>query len=324
MFVTLEQMVASLGEPVTVAGGDDDVLTVARWRHGDAEPVIEREADAVTVIVNLSNSQRVERRVDGRWQTTRSFPIGSFAVVDPDVGAAFKVKGDADVLQLLLPLSALDHAAHVGSVPSRFQATDAAVERCALQALVALDRDAGRDRLFLSQIAHRLALAVAAPAAVDASRAKGGLSPRSVRRLHDLIDARLVAGSASTLTLLDLATEVNLSVFHFAREFRRTIGATPYDYVLRQRLVLARSLIASSSMPLETIARRTGFKSTAHFGSAFRKKMGVTPASFRRALRADRARTSRADALHSGPGDESQCRLVLPPSNGSPEISARS
>ena len=288
MVVTLEKMIASLGSPVTVAGGDEDLLTVARWQHGDAEPVIDQQADAVAVIVNLSNTQRVEQRVNGFWRAAGAFEIGSFAVVDPELGGAFKVKGTADVLQLMLPTRAIDQVASGRTVPSRFQALDTAVERCALQALVAMHDDGGHDRLFLSQLAHRLALAIVAPAEADTGCPKGGLSPRSVRRLQALIDDRLEAGSAALLTLADLASEVNLSVFHFAREFRKTIGMTPYDYVLRQRLVLARSLIATSSISLDTVARRTGFRSHAHFGAAFRKKMGVTPASFRRALHADR------------------------------------
>lgn len=221
------------------------------------------------------------------------------------------------MLQLLLPTSALDDVARGTSVPSRFQENDAAVERCAMQALVALNDGRGHDRLFVSQLAHQLALAVIAPKGNDTARPKGGLSARSVRLLQELIHHHLTAGSASSLTLADLASQINLSVFHFAREFRKTIGMTPYDYVLLRRLVLARSLIATSSLGLDAVAQRTGFRSRAHFGAAFRKKMGVTPASFRRAVHANRPEDFSRPIEHadrSGPlrGPDRETRQVDP------------
>lgn len=89
---------------------------------------------------------------------------------------------------------------------------------------------------------------------------------------------------APTPKLEDLAREAELSLFHFTRAFRKTVGETPHAYVLRRRLELARTLLVNSSRTIGAVARRAGFKSMAHFSDRFHKEMGLTAANFRTAL----------------------------------------
>lgn len=112
----------------------------------------------------------------------------------------------------------------------------------------------------------------------------GGLSARQVRRVQELIAARAAVLGAASPTLSQLAAEANLSLHHFAREFRRTVGSTPYAYMLRHRLERAHGLLARSDLPLAEVGRRAGFPSPAHFTDRFRCEMGVTPGALRRPL----------------------------------------
>ena len=56
-----------------------------------------------------------------------------------------------------------------------------------------------------------------------------------------------------------------LSVCHFARMFKQTVGISPHRYVLQCRVEFARELIAGTDMPLSEIAIVTGFSDQSHY-----------------------------------------------------------
>lgn len=82
--------------------------------------------------------------------------------------------------------------------------------------------------------------------------------------------------------LEEAAAAVELSPFHFAREFRATTGETPYQYLLTQRMERARVLLTTTDWSVQEIAAQTGFASAASFVRAFRQRVGATPAAWRR------------------------------------------
>jgi AraC family transcriptional regulator len=88
---------------------------------------------------------------------------------------------------------------------------------------------------------------------------------------------------AGTLSLPELAAVASLSRFHFSRVFRRTTGLTPHEFVLQERLDLARTLLRGSGLPLTVVAARCGFADQSHMTRVFRQRVGVTPARYRTA-----------------------------------------
>ena len=69
--------------------------------------------------------------------------------------------------------------------------------------------------------------------------------------------------------------------------FRNEIGLTPADYIVRERIALAKDLLLSHpDLPAAEIARRTGFSSPSFFTLNFRKQTGQTPTAFRAGLSA--------------------------------------
>jgi AraC family transcriptional regulator len=85
------------------------------------------------------------------------------------------------------------------------------------------------------------------------------------------------------LTLDDLAEKLQLSPFHFARMFKQSVGDSPANYVIRQRVKLAKTLL-SGKEDLSFIALECGFCHQSHFINHFKKKVGVTPAKYRNIL----------------------------------------
>ncbi len=109
----------------------------------------------------------------------------------------------------------------------------------------------------------------------------GGLSAANKRRVEDYIQANL----SSSFTLSDLAQLARLSDFHFARMFKASFGCTPHQYVLSQRIAMAKQLLACHSMSLAEIALSCGFSSQQHLSQQFKQRTGSTPSVFRRECR---------------------------------------
>ncbi|QDG93895.1 helix-turn-helix transcriptional regulator (plasmid) [Rhizobium sp. NIBRBAC000502774] len=135
------------------------------------------------------------------------------------------------------------------------------------------------DSLRTALAAHLLRNYLTRPEVMSKSeRHNGSLDSRRLRRVVDLVESRL----GSELSLSDLAREACLSPYHFSRSFHRTLGKTPYQFVLERRIEAAKEKIRrNGKTSLVEIALETGFASQSGFIRAFRKATGQTPSEFR-------------------------------------------
>jgi transcriptional regulator GlxA family with amidase domain len=111
--------------------------------------------------------------------------------------------------------------------------------------------------------------------------ASGGLTPRPLQRVRNHIEARL----AVHIELEALADIAGLSLWHFARAFKQSVGMPPHHYLMRRRLERAQELLTESNLSLAQIAVQTGFDEHSHFSRRYRQFFGVTPNRFRRSKR---------------------------------------
>jgi AraC family transcriptional regulator len=72
-----------------------------------------------------------------------------------------------------------------------------------------------------------------------------------------------------------------MSNFHFAREFKRTTGTTPHQYLIKFRVERAKALLAEAQLPLTEVGLQSGFSHQSHFTRLFRRFTGTTPHSYR-------------------------------------------
>jgi len=103
------------------------------------------------------------------------------------------------------------------------------------------------------------------------------ISPSAVQRVKEHVDAHL----NEAMDLAHMAAIAGLSVFHFAREFRRATGVTPHYYLTRKRVERAQELLARSDLHLSEIALNVGFFDQSHMARHFRQILGTTPRQFR-------------------------------------------
>jgi len=91
--------------------------------------------------------------------------------------------------------------------------------------------------------------------------------------------------STENLSLQQLASQLGLSMRSFNRRFKQATTKTPGDYLQNLRLNNARELLRTSNLSINEVAAQAGYHDSSHFCSRFRKVMGVTPLSYRKAAR---------------------------------------
>ncbi len=69
---------------------------------------------------------------------------------------------------------------------------------------------------------------------------------------------------------------------HVAREFRKSFGCSPSDWINSLRLDYAASLLRSSQTPVKEIASDCGWKEASFFHRAFKRRFGSSPRLYRR------------------------------------------
>jgi len=84
------------------------------------------------------------------------------------------------------------------------------------------------------------------------------------------------------ITVEDVLRELPLSRRALEHRFRRRLGRTPKEEIQRLRFEEAKSLLASTDLPLARISDRLGFHQPAYLSAAFRREAGVSPSAYRR------------------------------------------
>ena len=135
-------------------------------------------------------------------------------------------------------------------------------------------------RLFLDSVEQAMAVALVNGHAVrhrPVQISRGGLGPARLRRIRELIHARL----EHELSLNEMAESVGLSTAHFARMFRKSTGETPHQFVLRQRIERAKAMLRAPDARVLDVAVACGFKTQQHFAQVFRDVCRVSPTEYR-------------------------------------------
>jgi AraC family transcriptional regulator len=105
-----------------------------------------------------------------------------------------------------------------------------------------------------------------------------GLPRHKLRVALEFIEEHL----DSEIALEDLAGNVHLSPYHFARLFRASTGLPPHQYVIARRVERAKQMLRSrEDLSLAQVAARVGFWDQGHFTRHFKRLVGVTPRRFR-------------------------------------------
>jgi AraC-like DNA-binding protein len=264
-----------------VALGDIDELVRPASLGGGVEIAIASAAPR-TFPTRVSQSLGVCLKVgpahsvmaDGRW---REYPADAISVRPP--GCVWSSSADAAIAFISIDIAASllpDEEPLVGSM--EFIAADQLVDlRALVRQLLApgpqLEKQEAVSGLLTTLCEHRL---IVARELADREAPRGALE-----RARSLLDASL----ASNPSLDTVATAARMNKHVLVRRFRARYGATPHSYLVMAKIDRARELLARGAPPAE-IAAILGFADQAHLSRAFRKRVGLTPGTYQRRVRA--------------------------------------
>jgi AraC family transcriptional activator FtrA len=102
------------------------------------------------------------------------------------------------------------------------------------------------------------------------------------------------------LSIANLARLAAMSERTFMRRFRAATGMTPGEWITRARVDRARELLESSALPMDQVAVRAGLGTSATLRHHFRRKVGVSPAEYRKRFSRSARRPSQKRSLVKG------------------------
>lgn len=87
---------------------------------------------------------------------------------------------------------------------------------------------------------------------------------------------------AQPWTLQTLAQSACMSRSSFALKFKKTVGTSPMEYLMRWRMLLASDRLMHSGDSISRIGQSLGYESDSAFSTAFRRVMGCSPGQYTR------------------------------------------
>jgi AraC family transcriptional regulator len=247
---------------------------------GEREVRFRHQGEAFIGLTNVVKTEG-ETHLDGKRSTLKDIR-GRLTFVPPDVlitgWAKYPSRRSSYLNVYFDPLSGDFGAYDIASVEAGLHFQDAALTATMLKykdALVEQDCD---DVTYLETIGLLLLqeLCKWRPSGSEPHSA-GGLTPVQLARIRDYISGHINAA----ITIVDLAALVGMSRFHLIRAFRETVGVTPYQYVLMERVKVAKELLRNQTTKVDDVARAVGFNDPLQLTRAFRKFTNLTPTEFR-------------------------------------------
>jgi transcriptional regulator GlxA family with amidase domain len=114
-------------------------------------------------------------------------------------------------------------------------------------------------------------------------------------RIGETLD-HILANSVDDLTVASLASRAAMSERSFTRKFKEETGMTPAHYVEAARLQKARVELEQTDIPVEQIARQTGFGTAERMRRVFQRHLGISATDYRDRFRITIARTQEEHA----------------------------
>jgi AraC family transcriptional regulator len=225
--------------------------------------------------------------ISGKRLQHSSISIGDVFLFDLSTNPTVGLEAQFDSVRLYMPKGALDAMSREGGLPlvgglkaHQFGDRDPVLHGLAQALAGVLNGFDGGGALFgdyISLAFHSHVVHVYGTGLLPNRGQQGGLSPWQLRRVRDLIEARL----AEEPSMVQLAAECNLSPRYFARAFKKSTGMPPHHWLIMRRLARARDLLEVTDMPLAEIATACGFCDQSHFTRIFTRYEGSSPGRWR-------------------------------------------
>jgi AraC family transcriptional regulator len=261
-----------------------DGISLVHYRVGPGE-LPEHHVKDHLITLSLNEKCEGEIRLASGFRA-RDQQKGTVCVIPSGHPFAVNFMGESEHLAIFLDPSLVVRAAEESRTSNKVEViessnpNDPVINTIGLALMAELESGPDNGKLYAESLANILALHLVRHYSTPSNghrRFIGGLSGRKLRLIFEFIEANY----ARDLSLAELAAVAGMSTFHFAREFKRTTGTTPHQYLMKLRIERAKELLSKSEMPLVDVSFQAGFSHQSHFSRLFRRLTGTTPQSYR-------------------------------------------
>ncbi len=93
---------------------------------------------------------------------------------------------------------------------------------------------------------------------------------------------------AEDLSVASIAESLYITPNYFSRLFKKVCGEGCNEYIVRQRIDMAKSLLETTNQKTGKVALLVGYRDTNYFSLAFKKHTGTSPTEYREKVRTNR------------------------------------
>jgi AraC family transcriptional regulator len=228
-------------------------------------------------------------QVMGKQRYVGIYSKGDICITPAGIAGEYRTEGEDHFLQIQIEPQFLQQVAQqidevdassIELVP-KFRDRNSNLEHIIMMLHSELTQGRGWGRkLYIESLTNALAVNLLRNYSITKTKLNlysGGLSDRQLLVVTDYINDNL----STDIKLSNLSELIGISQFHFSRLFKQSVGMSPHQYVINQRIERAKSLLKNPQLSVIEIAFLCGFSSHSHFGKYFRQITGLTPKDYR-------------------------------------------
>ncbi|MGK7955372.1 MAG: AraC family transcriptional regulator [Crocosphaera sp.] len=244
--------------------------------------------DRHTVFISLAPRPLEYLQIQDGVTYNGLYRSGEILITPANVPLFVRWKGQENCLQIQIKTEflqniaqeTLEHDSNLFQLMPQFQVHDCHIRGITTMLLEECQQEISKNQLYLDSLANILAVNLIRNHCTTKPILplyQGGLSPYQLSQIFDYIDAHL----DQNLKLENLAKLLDLSQFHFSRLFKQSVGLSPHQYLIEQRIERAKQLLKKTNQSILDIALNCGFSSHSHLSKQFRQVTGMTPKAYR-------------------------------------------
>ncbi len=230
-----------------------DGISLVHYRMGTGELPEHNNPDHLITLA-LGDSCGGEIRTASGFRT-RGTNKGSICVIPSGQSYSARLEGQSEHLAMFLDPSlvlraAQDSRAGNMEIVESCAPFDPVISNVGFALLSELQTEGVGGRLYTESLRNVLAVHLLRhySASGNGHHAQvGGLSGQKLKHVKDFIGDNY----GRDLSLADLSSVAGMSTFHFAREFKRTTGTTPHQYLMKFRIDRAKELLSGSENTID-------------------------------------------------------------------------